>query len=104
MLNTTLTVRASQARSHADQGWETFTEYIIKTINDQKEGVVFVLWGRDAKSKQQLIDRQKHLILTSSHPSPYSAAYGFFGCGHFAQINQYLQSRGERPINWQLPT
>ena len=103
LLNTTLTVRAGQARSHADKGWETFTDCIIKTLNDHKEGLAFVLWGRDAKSKQQIIDRQKHLVLMSSHPSPYSANYGFFGCGHFAQINQFLESRGQKPINWQLP-
>ena len=102
LLNTTLTVRANQARSHANQGWEIFTDCIIKSLSDHKEGLVFVLWGRDAKSKQQIIDRQKHLILTSSHPSPYSAGYGFFGCGHFLQINQYLESRGLGPINWQL--
>lgn len=103
LLNTTLTVRAGQARSHANQGWEQFTDCIIKTLNDHKQGLVFVLWGRDAKSKQALIDRQKHLILTSSHPSPYSAGYGFFGCGHFIQINNYLQQQGLAPINWQLP-
>lgn len=103
LLNTTLTVRAGQARSHAGQGWETFTDCIIKTLNEQKEGLVFALWGKDAKSKKLLINKQKHLVLTSSHPSPYSAAAGFFGCGHFARINQYLESKGQRPINWQLP-
>lgn len=103
LLNTTLTVRANQARSHAEKGWERFTDCIIKTLNEHKKGLVFVLWGRDAKSKQALIDRTKHLILSSSHPSPYSAAYGFFGCGHFIKINQYLQEQGLPPINWQLP-
>ena len=103
LLNTTLTVRAGKPRSHANQGWETFTDRIIQVISTYKSGVVFVLWGRDAKSKQPLIDSQKHLILTSAHPSPYSANYGFFGCGHFQQINEYLIQKGEAPINWQLP-
>lgn len=103
LLNTTLTVRAGNPRSHAGQGWETFTDRIIEVINEQRQGVIFLLWGRDAKAKQPLIDSRKHLILTSSHPSPYSANYGFFGCGHFKTVNEYLLQNGRPQINWQLP-
>ena len=104
LLNTTLTVRANQARSHAGKGWEQFTDKIISILGIMKENLVFVLWGRDAKTKAALIDSQRHLILTSSHPSPYSANYGFLGCGHFIKINQHLKSTGQNPINWQLPS
>ena len=103
LLNTVLTVRAHEANSHKKKGWETFTDAVIKAVDSQREGVVFVLWGRDAKSKIPLINTSKHLILSSSHPSPYSANYGFMGCGHFKKINEYLTSKGQAPINWQLP-
>ena len=76
---------------------------IISSLSQLKENLVFELWGRDAKAKTALIDQQKHLILSSSHPSPYSANYGFLGCGHFIKINQHLEKTGQAPINWQLP-
>lgn len=103
LLNTTLTVRAGSPRSHAEQGWETFTDKVIQVINEHRQGVIFLLWGRDAKAKQQLIDSRNHLVLTSSHPSPYSANYGFFGCGHFKKVNEFLAQNGKPQINWQLP-
>ena len=102
-LNTTLTVRAGQPRSHAEKGWEIFTDAVIQSVNQRRNGVIFVLWGRDAKAKASIIDKSRHLVLSSSHPSPYSANYGFFGSGHFKKINDYLMSKGESPINWQLP-
>lgn len=103
LLNTTLSVRAGQPKSHAGQGWETFTDRIIEVLNDQREGLIFVLWGGHAGKKTALINPQKHLILKAPHPSPLSASRGFFGCGHFAKINEYLRSRGEQPIVWRLP-
>lgn len=103
MLNAVLSVRARTPRSHANQGWEEFTDRIITELNEKREGLVFVLWGRYAGEKAAHIDRSKHLILKSPHPSPYSADRGFFGCGHFVKINEYLQERGETPIEWALP-
>jgi len=103
LLNTTLTVRAHQAKSHAGRGWETFTDRIIDELNKQRDGLVFILWGRHAGNKSQRIDRSRHLILQAPHPSPLSAHSGFFGCGHFVQVNQHLESRGEKAIDWQLP-
>ncbi|QTD54396.1 uracil-DNA glycosylase [Sulfidibacter corallicola] len=103
MLNTTLSVRAGQAKSHAGRGWETFTDRIIDVLNENREGLVFVLWGRHAGSKAGRIDSDKHLILGAPHPSPLSAHSGFFGCGHFAAINHHLERRGDTPIDWQLP-
>jgi uracil-DNA glycosylase len=103
LLNTTLSVRAGQPKSHAGKGWETFTDSIIKALNDHREGLVFVLWGGHAGKKASLVDSQKHLILKAPHPSPLSASRGFFGCGHFVQINDYLKRRGEQPIVWRLP-
>lgn len=102
LLNATLTVRATQAGSHQGKGWEQFTDHIIKTISEQKEHVVFILWGRFAQSKEALIDQQKHLILKAAHPSPLSAYNGFFGSKPFSKTNEYLQSHGQKPINWQL--
>ncbi len=100
LLNTVLTVREHQANSHKGQGWEAFTDSIIKKISDKKEHVVFLLWGANARSKKALIDREKHLILECAHPSPLSAYNGFFGCGHFNKTNEYLTSHGASPIDW----
>jgi len=103
LLNTVLTVRAHQANSHRDQGWERFTDRVIDLLNERREGLVFVLWGSAAGRKASMIDDSKHLILRSPHPSPLSAYRGFFGCGHFSQINAYLERRGQVPIDWRLP-
>jgi uracil-DNA glycosylase len=102
LLNSTLTVRAHQANSHQGQGWERFTDAIIRALNDHREGIVFVLWGRSAKEKGKLIDRGRHHVLTAAHPSPLSASNGFFGCGHFSSINQRLVEGGHTPIDWAL--
>ncbi|MCA9537643.1 MAG: uracil-DNA glycosylase [Myxococcales bacterium] len=103
LLNAVLSVRAGAAGSHRGQGWERFTDRVISVLAEQREGLVFVLWGSWAGQKARMIDRRKHLILTSPHPSPLSAHRGFFGCGHFARINQHLTERGEAPIDWTLP-
>ncbi len=100
LLNAILTVRAGQASSHREHGWEQFTDAVIKTISEQKTGVVFLLWGKYARSKKILIDSSKHLILEAPHPSPYSADYGFFGCKHFSKTNNYLIQQGKEPIEW----
>ena len=103
LLNTVLTVRAAQANSHAGKGWEQLTDKIISLLNEKPEPVVFLLWGRNTKSKQVLLNNPNHLILTASHPSPYSVHYGFDGCGHFSKTNRFLISHGSTPIQWQLP-
>jgi uracil-DNA glycosylase len=103
LLNATLTVRAHAAGSHQGKGWERFTDAAIKALDGGREGLVFVLWGRYAKEKGASIDRSKHHVLTAAHPSPLSASKGFFGCGHFARIDQLLTARGEAPIEWALP-
>lgn len=100
LLNTVLTVREHQANSHKGKGWEVFTDSIIKKISDLKSGVVFLLWGANARSKKALIDGRKHLILECAHPSPLSAYNGFFGCGHFKKTNEYLVKVGKTPIEW----
>jgi uracil-DNA glycosylase len=100
LLNATLTVEAHKAGSHQGKGWEEFTDSVIKIINEKKENVVFLLWGSYAIKKGELIDKQKHLVLTSAHPSPLSAYRGFFGNHHFSKTNHYLQSHGKMPINW----
>ena len=101
LLNAVLTVRAGQPRSHQGKGWEIFTNEIIRKISEQKENVVFMLWGGDAKKKKKLIDTDKHLILESGHPSPLSANRGYwFGNKHFSKANSFLQSKGIKPINW----
>lgn len=103
LLNTVLSVRAHQANSHQGKGWETFTDRAIEAVNDQREGVVFVLWGAPARKKARMIDQRRHRVLEAPHPSPLSAHNGFFGCGHFAKINEHLRARGEAPIDWALP-
>ena len=100
LLNATLTVRAHEANSHKDLGWEKFTDFIIKEISDKKENVVFVLWGAFAQKKAGLIDTSKHFIIQSVHPSPLSARKGFFGSRPFSKINQFLEEKGKEPVNW----
>ena len=100
LLNATLTVRASTPGSHQNKGWEVFTDAAIKKISDEKEHVVFLLWGAYAQKKGEVIDRSKHLVLMSAHPSPFSADRGFFGCKHFSKANAYLKSKGLGEIDW----
>jgi uracil-DNA glycosylase len=100
MLNATLTVRAHTAGSHQNRGWERFTDAVIKTLSDQKENLVFILWGGYAQKKGKIIDENKHLVIKSAHPSPLSAYNGFFGSKPFSQANAYLIFTGRDPINW----
>lgn len=102
LLNATLTVRKSTPASHQKQGWEEFTDSVIKTISDKKNSVVFVLWGKFAEQKANLIDETKHCILTSSHPSPFSAHRGFLGSKPFSKTNDYLAKNGLETIDWEL--
>ncbi|GAB3222982.1 hypothetical protein GCM10027454_17360 [Algoriphagus aestuariicola] len=100
LLNATLTVRAGQAGSHQNQGWEQFTDEVIRVISSSRENVVFMLWGAYAQKKADLIDSKKHLILKAPHPSPLSAHRGFLGCRHFSKANSYLTEKGIAPIRW----
>ena len=100
LLNTCLTVRAHQAFSHSGRGWETFTDAVIKTLSEEREGLVVMLWGAPAGKKASLIDGRKHLILQSAHPSPLSAYRGFFGNHHFELCNRYLTEHGKEAIRW----
>ena len=102
LLNTCLTVVANQANSHRHLGWDQFTDQVIRAISDKAEPVVFLLWGSHAIKKQQLINAQKHYILTAPHPSPLSAHRGFLGCGHFAKANEWLVAQGKTPIDWRV--
>ncbi|MCR5037951.1 MAG: uracil-DNA glycosylase [Bacteroidales bacterium] len=102
LLNASLTVRAGQAASHSHHGWEQFTDAAIRALSEQREHIVFILWGNYAIAKQSLIDSNKHLILKSVHPSPLSASRGFFGCHHFSKANHYLKNNGITPIDWSL--
>ncbi|MBQ0130437.1 MAG: uracil-DNA glycosylase [bacterium] len=102
LLNASLTVRAGQAASHSRHGWETFTDAAIRALSEEREHLVFILWGNYAIAKRALIDPFKHLILTSVHPSPLSASRGFFGCHHFSKTNNYLIEHNIEPINWKL--
>ena len=99
LLNSVLTVRAGSPASHKGKGWEQFTDLVIKTLNTKKEGTVYILWGKYAQEKGRIIDRTKNLILTSAHPSPFSATK-FFGNHHFSRCNEYLVSKGNEPIDW----
>jgi len=101
LLNATLTVRENMAGSHQGKGWETFTDAVIKAVSDKKEGIVFLLWGKFAQSKEVLIDQQKHFILKAAHPSPLARG-AFFGCKHFSKTNQILQEQGLDPIDWRV--
>jgi uracil-DNA glycosylase len=102
LLNASLTVQAASPMSHAKIGWADFTDATIKKISEQKEQVVFLLWGKFAQEKQSLIDETKHLVLKAAHPSPLSAHNGFLGCKHFSKTNEYLVKNGKTPINWNL--
>lgn len=100
LLNSSLTVREGQAASHAGMGWEEFTDAVVEKLNREKEGLVFILWGSHAIRKGEKIDRNRHLVLTSPHPSPLSAHRGFFGNHHFSKANEYLESKGKGKIEW----
>ena len=100
LLNAVLTVAAGRAGSHQGRGWETFTDRVVETVNREREHVVFLLWGGYARKKGAAVDPSRHLVLTAPHPSPLSAASGFFGCRHFSKANEYLVEHGILPINW----
>ncbi len=100
LLNATLTVEKSKPGSHQNKGWETFTDFVIHTLNNHKKNVVFLLWGAYAQKKGAFVCPTKHLVLKASHPSPFSARAGFFNCSHFSKTNSYLKSKGLAPINW----
>jgi uracil-DNA glycosylase len=102
LLNAVLSVRRGQAASHAGHGWENYTDAILSAVNEKDTPVVFMLWGRYARDKKSLITNKSHLILECPHPSPFSASYGFFGCGHFKKCNEFLVKNGIAPINWQI--
>ena len=102
LLNTTLTVRAHNANSHKDAGWQIFTDNVIKKMNERQKPVVFLLWGSHAIAKRKFIDETRHLVLTSPHPSPLSAYRGFFGCNHFIDANRFLAAKGMDPIDWTI--
>ena len=104
LLNAALTVREGDPFSHAKYGWADFTDEVIKKISDQKENVVFLLWGKFAQEKQSLIDENKHFVLKAAHPSPFSVEKGFFGCKHFSKTNQLLMQNNLPPIDWKLLT
>lgn len=102
LLNASLTVRQNEPGSHANIGWLQFTDNVIKRISDDKDGVIFLLWGKFAQEKQSLIDETKHFVLKAAHPSPYSANNGFFGCKHFSKTNELLMKQHKIPIDWKL--
>lgn len=102
LLNSTLTVRRNQPGSHQRQGWEKFTDVVIRKLSENRENLVFLLWGNHAINKESLIDKKKHYILKAAHPSPFSAYKGFFGCRHFSQTNQLLKQLHNKPIDWRL--
>ncbi|PUZ24338.1 Uracil-DNA glycosylase [Chitinophaga costaii] len=102
LLNAMLTVRANEPASHSKIGWENFTDAVIRKISDEKENVVFMLWGKFAQEKQILIDATKHLVLKAAHPSPFSADKGFFNCRHFSRANEYLVQHNRAPVDWKL--
>ena len=102
LLNTVLTVRSGEANSHQNKGWEIFTDEIIRQLNARRDGIVFLLWGNNAKKKKELITNPQHYILETVHPSPLSASRGFMGCGHFKKANEFLISNLKSPIDWQI--
>jgi uracil-DNA glycosylase len=104
LLNATLTVEQANAGAHQGKGWERFTDQAIRALNDQRDGIVFMLWGSYAQKKGAFIDQSRHLVLKSVHPSPLSAYRGFLGCKHFSAANRYLQQLGQKAIDWQLPS
>ena len=103
LLNSVLTVERGNAGAHQGKGWERFTDQIVRLLDAEREGLVFLLWGAYALKKGAVIDRERHCVLSAPHPSPLSAHRGYFGCKHFSKANDYLQNRGLEPINWQLP-
>lgn len=103
LLNAVLTVRAHAANSHRGRGWEIFTDKIIRLLNDHERPLAFILWGRPARSKKNMITNPRHFIVESAHPSPLSASGGFFGSRPFSRVNKFLESIGEEPIDWQIP-
>ena len=103
LLNTVLTVRAHQANSHRNMGWEKFTDRIIEILNEREKPIAFVLWGAPARKKKKMITNPKHFIVESAHPSPLSAFNGFFSSRPFSKVNAFLENVGEKPINWQIP-
>jgi len=103
LLNATLTVEQARAGAHQGKGWETFTDTAIHALNEQREHLVFMLWGSYAQKKGDFIDTKRHLVLKAPHPSPLSAHRGFLGCRHFSKANDYLQKNGQQPIDWALP-
>lgn len=103
LLNSVLTVEEGKAAAHQGQGWEKFTDAVIRTVNDECDGVVFILWGSYAQKKAAFVDQERHLVLKSAHPSPLSAHNGFLGSRPFSKTNAYLQSIGKDPVDWQLP-
>jgi len=103
LLNTTLTVEQGRAGAHQGKGWELFTDAAIHALNEQREHLVFMLWGSHAQKKGNFIDTRRHLVLKAPHPSPLSAYRGFFGCRHFSKANAYLEQNGQQPIDWALP-
>lgn len=102
LLNASLTVRDGEANSHKGKGWEILTDKITSLLNERKEPVIFLLWGNDAKKKEELITNPQHIILSAAHPSPLSASRGFFGCGHFKKVNNILTAINRQPIDWQI--
>ena len=103
LINTVLTVRAQQANSHRNMGWEKFTDRIIEILNEREKPIAFVLWGAPSRKKKKMITNPKHFIVESAHPSPLSAFNGFFGSRPFSKVNAFLEAVGEKPINWQIP-
>ena len=103
LLNAVLTVSPRKPGSHAGKGWERFTDRAVAELSARREGIVFLLWGRYAQQKGEVVDRSRHHVLTAAHPSPYSAANGFFGCRHFSQTNALLGADGRKPVEWRLP-
>ena len=103
LLNAVLTVEESAAGSHQGRGWEGFTDHVVETLNQQREGLVFLLWGAYAQKKGKVIDTRRHRVLRAPHPSPLSAHRGFLGCGHFSAANEYLRRTGQTAIDWSLP-
>lgn len=103
LLNATLTVERGKPGSHQGKGWEQFTDAVVAHLNDDRDHLVFLLWGSYAQRKGEFIDRQRHCVLTAPHPSPFSAHRGFFGCKHFSKANDYLISQGKAAIDWRLP-
>ena len=102
LLNASLTVRDGEANSHKGKGWEKVTDKITTILNNRREPVIFILWGNDAKKKEELITAPQHIILSAAHPSPLSASRGFFGCGHFKKVNNILTAMNQKPIDWQI--